>query len=810
MLLSDLLQPMANPQWRPQGGPVIPAMPKAQSNAMATSIGVGAQPKQSTPAEQLNALTGLLTARSNIELTDAQKQEILARLAILKESGQPPPPMYSDAAGTGAKSAPSGALAGTGRPETEPSSISSLSDPRGLVPYIRDRAEQKGIDPDTAVQVASTEGLANPVGDGGKSGGAFQLYTGGGVGNLFQNQTGLDPLDPKNERATIDFALDHAAKNGWRAWNGAKAAGITGFMGIGRPTGRPTQLASAAPSTMTDASDERMTLPNVPSGNLARQPGTLAELDQSLRDKLGLPAAAVNGVAGPGLPNMSPQYTFGRPAAPSNAGQITAPAVPDYGTPPAGQPSGPIPPGYRPPLATAGAEFGGRSLPPLTPVGAPGPAVPLTRDQVNAQLLGQSPASQATPGRQLNPAYIDWALREDRRNSLLGKRNPIQVDEAIKMVPGGAMSPEYKQSITEAEQRGLRTGPGFDPQLQRALEAAKAAGAQPYELERITAKANEEARTAGAIATAREEAAVGPKNQIARNQADLEMITVTMKMPDGSFREVPMTRLQASQLTNAATGGGAQQANPLPAVPSAAGALAPSTTPGVLPNGITLGKPFYTPPETQRSDQLGSEYKDVSANFEHAQKAQVPLTAIELASQDFRTGPSATTRLSVLRSWQDLLQGLNVAPSAELSKWVSSGEIINKSGTTLGFELARTLGSREAQNIVQQAIATNPGLANSPEGNEKLIGVIKQGLQRDTDKKQFYDDWYRSHDHSYDGAANAFNKAAPTEGYISKVIPYRPADEGAYNRLPPGVTYVHPKDGSLRTKSLGSQVQPTQ
>jgi hypothetical protein len=120
-----------------------------------------------------------------------------------------------------------------------------LSDPRGLAPYIAETAAKYGIDPKTALQVAGSEGLKTFLGDGGKSGGAFQLYTGdpGAVGSRFKADTGLDPLDQKNEKATIDYALKTAAKEGWGAWNGAKKLGITGFQGIGQP--RPVQLASA-------------------------------------------------------------------------------------------------------------------------------------------------------------------------------------------------------------------------------------------------------------------------------------------------------------------------------------------------------------------------------------------------------------------------------------------------------------------------------------------------------------------------------------------------------------------------------------
>lgn len=109
----------------------------------------------------------------------------------------------------------------------------ALLDPRGLEGYIRETATKYGIDPDTAIKVAQSEGLANPVGDRGKSFGAFQLYTGGGLGNEFQKATGLDPSDPANERATIDYALMRASQGGWEPWHGAKRVGISPWQGIG-------------------------------------------------------------------------------------------------------------------------------------------------------------------------------------------------------------------------------------------------------------------------------------------------------------------------------------------------------------------------------------------------------------------------------------------------------------------------------------------------------------------------------------------------------------------------------------------------
>jgi hypothetical protein len=133
----------------------------------------------------------------------------------------------------------------------------SAGDPRGMSSFIRSEASRLGIDPDIALRVARSEGLRTFSGDQGTSGGAFQLHRGGlarggnrvaGLGDDFMRKTGLDPLDPANERATITFALEAAKRMGWSPFHGAARAGISRWEGIG---GAPANdnLASMADSS---------------------------------------------------------------------------------------------------------------------------------------------------------------------------------------------------------------------------------------------------------------------------------------------------------------------------------------------------------------------------------------------------------------------------------------------------------------------------------------------------------------------------------------------------------------------------------
>ena len=130
-------------------------------------------------------------------------------------------------------------------------------DPRGKEAHIRATAAKYGIDPDIAVKVAKSEGLRDFLGDKGKSGGAFQLYTGGGLGNKFKKETGLDPLDPKNEDATIDYALKEAAKGGWGPWYGAAKVGVGKWDGISGGAGKTDAAAGYGGIGSDAAASER-------------------------------------------------------------------------------------------------------------------------------------------------------------------------------------------------------------------------------------------------------------------------------------------------------------------------------------------------------------------------------------------------------------------------------------------------------------------------------------------------------------------------------------------------------------------------
>jgi hypothetical protein len=117
--------------------------------------------------------------------------------------------------------------------------------------FIRDEAGLRGIDGDTAVAVAQSEGgvdFPGLVGEfsTGTSFWQYQLHYGGpeypqfgvpaesvaGMGNAFTSVTGWAPGDDDAARDACRYALNTAKRDGWGAWYGAAAIGITGYDGI--------------------------------------------------------------------------------------------------------------------------------------------------------------------------------------------------------------------------------------------------------------------------------------------------------------------------------------------------------------------------------------------------------------------------------------------------------------------------------------------------------------------------------------------------------------------------------------------------
>ncbi len=99
---------------------------------------------------------------------------------------------------------------------------------RGGLKGIIDRAaSEEGIDPRIMYGIVAGESLHHDtydIGDSGKSFGPFQMYKGGGLGNRFEADTGLDVADPKTLPAQAKW-IAHFIKHGgsmgnWHGYHG--------------------------------------------------------------------------------------------------------------------------------------------------------------------------------------------------------------------------------------------------------------------------------------------------------------------------------------------------------------------------------------------------------------------------------------------------------------------------------------------------------------------------------------------------------------------------------------------------------------
>ncbi|MGJ0505679.1 MAG: hypothetical protein ACR652_00810 [Methylocystis sp.] len=107
-----------------------------------------------------------------------------------------------------------------------PAGTGSGGDMKGLIDQ---EAARAGIDPRLMYGIVAGESLHGnhfDIGDGGRSHGPFQLYTGGGLGNAFEKQTGLSVRDPANMRAMARFTAEHIRRTGdmspWHGFHGRR------------------------------------------------------------------------------------------------------------------------------------------------------------------------------------------------------------------------------------------------------------------------------------------------------------------------------------------------------------------------------------------------------------------------------------------------------------------------------------------------------------------------------------------------------------------------------------------------------------
>ena len=111
---------------------------------------------------------------------------------------------------------------------------------RRMEDIIRDESDLRGIDPDVAIAIFRSEGAGSYQSQIRRSGrgthegreasfGPFQLFTGGGLGNEYEQETGRELVRDNTDDGIenqIRFSLDKAIQLSWQPWYGRRVAGV--------------------------------------------------------------------------------------------------------------------------------------------------------------------------------------------------------------------------------------------------------------------------------------------------------------------------------------------------------------------------------------------------------------------------------------------------------------------------------------------------------------------------------------------------------------------------------------------------------
>jgi hypothetical protein len=251
---------------------------------------------------------------------------------------------------------------------------------------------------------------------------------------------------------------------------------------------------------------------------------------------------------------------------------------------------------------------------------------------------------------------------------------------------------------------------------------------------------------------------------------------------DEAFRRMGLPRPAQPGQTAAPAASGQPQATPVGVMPGDAtpsGATASPANP-FMPRLMPTTGGFtssVTPSNLAMQKNAGEGYEDARKKYEGAQdvKRQVSIMEAnfrELNSANWSTaGTGAEARLNMAKAANSIFTALGVKDEKlpfDPDK-IASWESLTKESLRLGFALSRSLGAREAMQVVQSAIKANPGIQNTPLGARMVMNAIRESAQRDTDYYRFATQYGTQRGHLV-GADIEFNKVNPPELYGRRAI----------------------------------------
>jgi hypothetical protein len=228
----------------------------------------------------------------------------------------------------------------------------------------------------------------------------------------------------------------------------------------------------------------------------------------------------------------------------------------------------------------------------------------------------------------------------------------------------------------------------------------------------------------------------------------------------------------------------------------------PATTPETKVAGAIPGTeniPYYNPAEMEGiKGQISAAQKQNDAQQTLANGARSGMQSIHTLDAAFdllKTGKLADAELKANEWFISLMDAMHIPVSDKERQDASIGKLISIAGGNLALDRVRSLGPREAVQVVQYVRSLKPELTNLNEQNKMITDALRQDFQRSIDKAKFMDDWVNPDigKHSdFRHAAQTFEDQHPVQQYASRVLPL-PMPRNVKEAIPD--TYYMTKQG---------------
>ena len=427
---------------------------------------------------------------------------------------------------------------------------------------------------------------------------------------------------------------------------------------------------------------------------------------------------------------------------------------------------------------TIGPDGGIMAIP-----GAAGANAELNAGSAQGTATGTNLAnSQPGPGGQAGVISATTPAEAAKAAAVASAQNPALIQRAVGTAAGTAPIDAFKTLFTPQVDRA--TGeiiiPGMDPETTKKVMGAF--GVRPQDVTGASPAAAAPPGVVGSNLLAKPPAAAAPAP------------AQTPAAPQVAPVAPPQTAPQASSSDVKPFNGG----DPAKEVPSI------KLPTGLLPAGpstIVQGRdPITMKAGEEAVEGAQKQYGEVQDAAKAAKNNMADLNTLRTLIQNGQNTNALMPAKATLSAY------LNATLGATAAKQITGvdpaqADVFNKDATRMGLTFARqTEGARESLQAIQIAVGANPSLANTKEGNQKIIDLMEAGAKHDLDQQSYENAFYQKNGH-YVGAKEWFDQNHPPAEYTSKVMPYNlPTDP---KTLQPNVTYNLPNHGPAKWNGQG-------